>query len=53
MLLGININLNIFSIYLYDVIGQLFALFILTVAIAEFAIGIALLVSYFRFTDFS
>jgi len=48
MLLGINMNLTIFSIYLDDIIGQLFALFVLTVAAAESAVGLALLVSYYR-----
>jgi NADH-quinone oxidoreductase subunit K len=48
MLLSINMNFIIFSIYLDDVTGQLFALFILTVAAAESATGLALLVSYYR-----
>ena len=48
MLLSININFVIFSIYLDDVTGQIFALFILTVAAAESAIGLAILVIYYR-----
>lgn len=44
ILLAVNINFIIFSIYLDDEIGQLFALFILTVAAAESAIGLAILV---------
>lgn len=48
MLLAINFNFIIFSVYLDDIIGQLFALFILTVAAAESAIGLAILVVYYR-----
>ena len=48
MLLAININLIVYSMYLDDVVGQVYALFILTVAAAESAIGLAILVSYFR-----
>lgn len=48
MLLSININFVMFSIYLDDFIGQLFALFVLTVAAAESAIGLAILVVYYR-----
>jgi NADH:ubiquinone oxidoreductase subunit K len=48
MLLAININFVIFSIYLDDIRGQIFALFILTVAAAESAIGLAILVVYYR-----
>nr|YP_009118082.1 NADH dehydrogenase subunit 4L [Malawimonas californiana]YP_009118086.1 NADH dehydrogenase subunit 4L [Malawimonas californiana]AJF22884.1 NADH dehydrogenase subunit 4L [Malawimonas californiana]AJF22885.1 NADH dehydrogenase subunit 4L [Malawimonas californiana] len=44
ILLSVNLNFIIFSIYLDDEIGQLFALFILTVAAAESAIGLAILV---------
>jgi len=44
ILLSVNLNFIIFSIYIDDVIGQLFALFILTVAAAESAIGLAILV---------
>lgn len=48
MLLAINLNFIIFSIYLDDILGQVFALFILTVAAAESAIGLAILVIYYR-----
>lgn len=48
MLLSINLNFIIFSIYLDDVLGQMFALFVLTVAAAESAIGLAVLVVYYR-----
>jgi len=48
MLLSININFVLFSIYLDDAVGQLFALFVLTVAAAESAIGLAILVVYYR-----
>ena len=48
MLLAVNINLVAFSTYLGDLVGQVFALFILTVAAAEAAIGLAILVIYFR-----
>lgn len=48
MLLAVNLNFLLFSVYLDDLIGQLFALFVLTVAAAESAIGLALLVVYYR-----
>lgn len=48
MLLAINFNFIIFSVYLDDIIGQVFALFILTVAAAESAIGLAILVIYYK-----
>jgi len=48
MLLSINMNFVIFSVYLDDIVGQIFALFVLTVAAAESAIGLALLVVYYR-----
>ena len=48
MLLAVNINLVAFSAYLGDLVGQVFALFVLTVAAAEAAIGLAILVVYFR-----
>jgi NADH-quinone oxidoreductase subunit K len=48
MLLAVNINLVAFSAYLNDLVGQVFALFVLTVAAAEAAIGLAILVVYFR-----
>ena len=48
ILLSVNINLVAFSAYLGDLVGQVFALFILTVAAGEAAIGLAILVVYFR-----
>jgi NADH-quinone oxidoreductase subunit K len=48
ILLAVNINLVTFSTFLHDVVGQLFAMFVLTVAAAEAAIGLAILVVYFR-----
>ena len=48
MLLAVNLNFLIFSVFLDDMMGQLFALFILTVAAAESAIGLAILVVYCR-----
>lgn len=48
MLLAVNINLVAFSAYLGDLVGQVFAMFVLTVAAAEAAVGLAILVVYFR-----
>jgi NADH-quinone oxidoreductase subunit K len=48
MLLAVNINLVAFSTSLGDLVGQVFAMFVLTVAAAEAAIGLAILVVYFR-----
>ena len=48
MLLAVNINLVAFSRFLEDMTGQVFAMFVLTVAAAEAAIGLAILVVYFR-----
>ena len=48
ILLAVNINLVSFSIYLNDLTGQIFALFILTVAAAEAAIGLAIIVIFYR-----
>ena len=49
MLLAVNINLVAFSTVLHkDLVGQIFAMFVLTVAAAEAAIGLAILVVYFR-----
>ena len=48
MLLAVNINLVAFSSFLGDLTGQIFALFILTVAAAEAAIGLAIVVVYYR-----
>jgi len=47
-LLAVNLNFIVFSVYLDDVLGQLFVLFILTVAAAESAIGLAILIAYYR-----
>jgi NADH-quinone oxidoreductase subunit K len=48
MLLAVNINLVAFSAHLGDLAGQVFTMFVLTVAAAEAAIGLAILVVYFR-----
>ena len=48
MLLSININFVAFSSFLQDLVGQIFAIFVLTVAGAESAIGLAILVIYFN-----
>ena len=48
ILLALNINLVSFSIFLQDLSGQIFTLFILTVAAAEAAIGLAIIVVYYR-----
>jgi NADH-quinone oxidoreductase subunit K len=48
MLLAVNINMVAFSAFLNDITGQVFALFILTVAAAEAAIGLAILVVFYR-----
>jgi NADH-quinone oxidoreductase subunit K len=48
MLLAVNINLVAFSHFHADLVGQVFALFVLTVAAAEAAIGLAIVVVYFR-----
>ena len=48
ILLAVNINLVAFSAYLGDVVGQVMAMFVLTVAAAEAAIGLAILVIFFR-----
>ena len=48
MLLAVNLNLVAFSAHLGDLVGQVFALIILTVAAAEAAIGLAILVVYYR-----
>ena len=50
ILLAVNINLVSFSVYLQDLVGQVFTMFILTVAAAEAAIGLAIIVVYFRNT---
>jgi NADH-quinone oxidoreductase subunit K len=48
ILLSVNLNLVAFSAYLGDLVGQVFAMFVLTVAAGEAAIGLAILVIYFR-----
>ncbi|MAU98466.1 NADH-quinone oxidoreductase subunit NuoK [Aurantimonas sp. 22II-16-19i] len=48
ILLAVNLNMVAFSAFLNDLVGQVFALFILTVAAAEAAIGLAILVVFFR-----
>jgi NADH-quinone oxidoreductase subunit K len=48
ILLSVNLNLVAFSAFLGDLTGQIFALFVLTVAAAEAAIGLAILVAYYR-----
>ncbi|NVE93955.1 NADH-quinone oxidoreductase subunit NuoK [Altererythrobacter lutimaris] len=48
ILLAVNINLVAFSVFLNDLVGQVFAMFVLTVAAAEAAIGLAILVIYYR-----
>jgi NADH-quinone oxidoreductase subunit K len=48
MLLAINLNFVIFSIYLDDITGYIFVLFILTIAAAESAVGLAILTIYYR-----
>ena len=48
MLLAVNINFVAFSAFLNDLVGQVFVMFVLTVAAAEAAIGLAILVVFFR-----
>ena len=48
ILLAVNINFVAFSVFLNDMVGQIFAMFVLTVAAGEAAIGLAILVIYFR-----
>ena len=48
ILLSVNLNLVAFSAYLHDLVGQIFAMFVLTVAASEAAIGLAILVIFFR-----
>jgi len=48
MLLAVNLNFIVYSNYLDDIVGQVFALLILTVAAAESAVGLAILVVYYR-----
>ncbi len=51
ILLAVNINLVSFSIYLQDIVGQIFTMFILTVAAAEAAVGLAIIVVYYKNKD--
>ena len=48
ILLSVNLNFVAFSSFLHDLVGQVFAMFVLTVAAGEAAIGLAILVIYFR-----
>lgn len=48
MLLAVNINFAAFSVYLKDIVGQVFSVIILSIAAAEVSIGLAILVLYFR-----
>jgi len=48
MLLAVNLNFIIFSVYLDDILGQLFVIFILTVAATESSIGLAILAVYYK-----
>ena len=48
ILLSVNLNFVAFSAFLHDLVGQVFAMFVLTVAAGEAAIGLAILVIYFR-----
>ena len=48
ILLAVNINLVSFSIYLQSLVGQVFTMFVLTVAAAEAAVGLAIIVIYFK-----
>tara|TARA_B100001996_G_scaffold358565_1_gene323240 strand:- start:3302 stop:3613 length:312 start_codon:yes stop_codon:yes gene_type:complete len=48
ILLSVNINLVAFSIYLQNLVGQIFTMFILTVAAAEAAVGLAIIVIYYK-----
>ena len=48
ILLAVNINLVSFSIYMQDLVGQVFTMFILTVAAAEAAVGLAIIVIYYK-----
>ena len=48
MLLSINLNFILFSVYFDDLYGQLFAFFVLTVAASESAIGLAIIIIYYR-----
>ena len=51
MLLSVNFNFIIFSVFLDDIIGEIFSIYILTIAAAEAAIGLAILMLYYRLTN--
>ena len=51
MLLAVNLNFVIFSVYLDDIVGYVFVLFILTVAATESAIGLAILAAYYKLNN--
>ena len=48
ILLSVNLNFIFFTLYLDDIVGQIFVLFILTVAATESSLGLAILISYYR-----
>nr|QDA21769.1 NADH dehydrogenase subunit 4L [Proschkinia sp. SZCZR1824] len=48
LLLAVNLNFTAFSIYLDDIIGQIFVLFILTIAATESAIGLSIIITFYR-----
>lgn len=48
MLLAVNLNFVAFSVYLQDIVGQVFSVIVLSIAAAEISIGLAILVLYFR-----
>jgi NADH-quinone oxidoreductase subunit K len=48
MLLSVNVNMVAFSAYFQEMTGQIFAIFILTVAAAEAAVGLAIIINYYR-----
>jgi|TARA_B110000116_G_scaffold60039_3_gene51377 NADH-quinone oxidoreductase subunit K len=51
LLLAINLNFVVFSVYLDDLVGQIFVLFILTIAATESAIGLAILIVYYKINN--
>ena len=51
MLLAVNLNFIVFSIYLDDIVGYIFVLFILTIAATESAIGLAILSAYYKLNN--
>lgn len=48
LLLSVNLNFTVFSVYLDDAVGQLFVLFVLTIAATESAIGLAILTAFYK-----